>query len=79
PLAGVASRSTRTGIRIYEGFTQYNEWEFIYDPTHEALQNQQGGQPANQPGNQQGSPQGGTQGSTPSSTNPGGSRPPPRR
>ncbi|MFQ5662562.1 MAG: hypothetical protein ACE5HL_01865 [Terriglobia bacterium] len=37
PIIGVASRSTARAIRVYQGYTRYNEWEFIYDPTQEAL------------------------------------------
>jgi hypothetical protein len=32
-LAGVASRSTATGIMVYNGRTRYDEWEFVYDLT----------------------------------------------
>ncbi len=31
-IVGVASNSTRASIRLYKGHTQYNEWEFLYDP-----------------------------------------------
>jgi type II secretory pathway pseudopilin PulG len=39
PIAGVASTSTARSIRVYEGYDVYNQWEFIYDPVKEALQN----------------------------------------
>lgn len=42
PLAGVASTSTERSFRVYEGFNQYYQWEFIYDPVKEALRNQPG-------------------------------------
>jgi type II secretory pathway pseudopilin PulG len=48
PIAGVASQSTEPSIRLYEGYSRYNEWEFIYDPVKEALESQppiQGGTP----------------------------------
>lgn len=48
PIAGVASRSTKRSIKVYQGFTQYATWEFIYDPVREALQNPSG-TPANPP------------------------------
>jgi hypothetical protein len=34
-IAGVASTSEAEGILIYNERTNYNEWEFIYDPTKE--------------------------------------------
>lgn len=34
-IVGVASSSTRLSIRVYHGRQQYNEWEFIYDPSAE--------------------------------------------
>jgi len=49
PIAGVASRSTASSIRLYEGYSRYTEWEFIYDPVKEALQNQPGAQGATPP------------------------------
>jgi len=30
-IAGVASRSTDESIKVVNGYTQYDEWEFIYD------------------------------------------------
>ncbi len=42
PLAGVASRSTKRSLRIYQDYSQYSQWEFIYDPVKEALQNRPG-------------------------------------
>ena len=30
-IAGIASKSENSGIRIYNGREQYNEWEFVYD------------------------------------------------
>ena len=42
PIAGVASRSTRRSLRVYQDYSQYSQWEFIYDPVKEALQNRPG-------------------------------------
>lgn len=56
-IVGVASNSTRASIRLYRGHTQYNEWEFLYDPGAElagvALMP---GQAGTQPGTQQPGP-----------------------
>jgi type II secretory pathway pseudopilin PulG len=30
-IAGVASKSEKTSIRVYNGRQKYNEWEFVYD------------------------------------------------
>ena len=30
-IAGVASKSTATGVKVYNGKEAYNEWEFVYD------------------------------------------------
>ena len=30
-VAGVASKSKQTGVKVYHGREQYNEWEFVYD------------------------------------------------
>ncbi|MFQ5776617.1 MAG: hypothetical protein ACE5IP_01270 [Terriglobia bacterium] len=40
PIAGVASRSSKRSVKVYQGFARYDLWEFIYDPVQEALQNQ---------------------------------------
>jgi hypothetical protein len=32
-LVGVSSKSKKPSIRIYQGGTNYSEWEFIWDPT----------------------------------------------
>ena len=29
-IIGVASKSTETSLRVYNGRTKYNEWQFIY-------------------------------------------------
>jgi uncharacterized membrane protein YgcG len=67
-IVGVATKLEKRGIKIYNEREFYHEWEFIYDPTQEALQagggtglptagNQQG-QPQNGLGNTMGSPSG---------------------
>lgn len=45
PIAGVASRSRKPSIRIYEGATTYDAWEFIYDPTKDPVLVPPGGVP----------------------------------
>jgi len=30
-IAGVASKSEATGVKVYNGMKAYNEWEFVYD------------------------------------------------
>src|SRR5205085_8371877 len=50
-VIGVASKSTATSIRMYNGRTHYNEWAFIFTPTVQAP----GGIPG-QPGQRQGGP-----------------------
>lgn len=30
-IAGVASTSEATGVKVYNGKEAYNEWEFVYD------------------------------------------------
>ena len=37
PFAGVASRSPKEGIKVFDGFSIYKEWEFIFDPVAEAM------------------------------------------
>jgi type II secretory pathway pseudopilin PulG len=32
PIIGVASKSTDTSIRLYNGRSHYNEWQFVYIP-----------------------------------------------
>ena len=46
-VIGVASKSTETSIRIYNGRTHYNEWQFIYTP---ALMQPGGQRPGMRPG-----------------------------
>lgn len=48
PLAGVASRSPARAIRVFQGYEQYDHWEFIYDPTQQAAS--QPGAPTPPPG-----------------------------
>ena len=37
PIIGVASRSPRPAIKVYQGETTYNTWEFIYDLAADAV------------------------------------------
>ncbi len=30
-IAGVASKSEQSGVKVYKGYETYNEWEFVYD------------------------------------------------
>ena len=65
-IGGIASTIERTGIKVYNGMSKYNEWEFLYDLTQDKSlggvqagggqvgQNQTGGRP----GGQQQQPQG---------------------
>ncbi len=49
-IIGVGSKVNRTSLRIYDGASTYIEWEFIWDPTKDAVAvgavPQQPGQPA---------------------------------
>lgn len=36
-IAGVASKKDAQGIKIYNERTNYKEWEFLYDPTQDAM------------------------------------------
>ena len=58
-IAGVASKSKATSLRIYNGRSHYNEWQFVYVPRAAApgagapgtgAPGQRGGPGANQPG-----------------------------
>jgi len=46
PIIGVASRSPRRAIKVYQEQSYYNRWEFIYDPVAEAAKQAAGSQPA---------------------------------
>src|SRR4051794_35477208 len=35
PIVGVASTSTKEGLKEIDGRTHYNEWEFTYDPRYD--------------------------------------------
>jgi hypothetical protein len=43
PIVGVASNSTELSIRVYEDYTRYDQWEFVYDPAKQALRAAPGG------------------------------------
>ena len=58
PIVGVASTSTKEGLKEIDGRTHYNEWEFTYDPRYDNSRSAPGSgiQPGNvnpngQPGN----------------------------
>ena len=36
-VIGVASKINRSSVRIYDGSTNYREWEFIWDPTKDTI------------------------------------------
>lgn len=67
PIAGVASKSTKPSIRVYNGSSGYANWEFIYDPTKDPL--------LVQPGGVQGPGQQPKPGQTPTQPRPGMPRP----
>lgn len=68
PIAGVASRSTKPSIRVYNGSSGYANWEFIYDPTKDLV--------LVPPGGTQGPGQPPRPGQPPTQPRPGGQRPP---
>jgi type II secretory pathway pseudopilin PulG len=35
-IAGVASEAEDRGVKVYQGFEQYNQWEFVYDYRQDA-------------------------------------------
>src|SRR6185437_1865713 len=48
-LTGVASKVDRASLKVYDGGTRYNQWEFIWNPIEDQMralqqaQNQMGG------------------------------------
>lgn len=79
-IMGVASKSTATSLRIYNGRTHYNEWQFVYvaqtmrpGETTQGGSSQRGGQPGTGLGPQPQSPNGGRgQGQGPNTAGRGG-------
>lgn len=55
-IIGVGSKVGRTSIKVYNGAQIYRDWEFIWDPTRDALQSGQPGAGAPQPGTPAGQP-----------------------
>ena len=57
-VIGVASKSTETSIRLYNGRNHYNEWQFVYTPSMfgpgQSRPGMRPGQPPGQPGQMQG-------------------------
>jgi type II secretory pathway pseudopilin PulG len=45
-IAGVASKSERTGVKVYKDRETFNEWEFVYDYRKDAQMTAMGAQPA---------------------------------
>ncbi|MFB3853640.1 MAG: hypothetical protein ACE148_07430 [Vicinamibacterales bacterium] len=66
-IIGVASKSTEESIRVYNGRTHYNEWQFVYSPP--AAMPGQGGQTPGGRGQRGGS---GGRGGDPGEMGPGG-------
>ncbi len=50
-IIGVASKVNRPSIRIYDGGSTYREWEFIWDPTKDAVVVGQPAAPGTTPAN----------------------------
>jgi hypothetical protein len=57
-IIGVGSKVAKSSIKVYNGSQIYREWEFMWDPTQDALQQGQPGGP--QPGTPAGQPTGGS-------------------
>jgi hypothetical protein len=54
PIAGVASLSENSSIRLVKTYDEYDKWEFIFDfHSDPVAMAKAGGQQGNQPGNQQ--------------------------
>lgn len=49
-IIGVGSKVPQQSIRIYNGGQTYREWEFIWDPSRDAVAGVPGGAPGGQPG-----------------------------
>jgi hypothetical protein len=58
-IIGVGSKVAKSSIKVYNGQQIYRDWEFLWDPTQDAIQQGQPGGP--QPGTPAGQPQGGPQ------------------
>lgn len=58
-IIGVGSKVPKLAIMVYNGSQVYREWEFIWDPTRDAIQSGQPGAGAPQPGTPAGQPPGG--------------------
>jgi type II secretory pathway pseudopilin PulG len=46
PIVGVGSNSQESSFRVYEGYSRYDHWEFIYDPSKQATGLPAGASPA---------------------------------
>lgn len=60
-IIGVGSKVAKTSIKVYNGAQIYRDWEFLWDPTQDAIQQGQPGVSGPQPGTPAGQPQGGPQ------------------
>jgi hypothetical protein len=49
-IIGVGSKVAKSSIKVYNGSQIYREWEFMWDPTQDAVQQGQPGTGAPQPG-----------------------------
>jgi len=56
-IIGVGSKVVKTSIKVYNGAQIYRDWEFLWDPTQDALQSGQPGVGGPQPGTPAGQPQ----------------------
>ena len=75
-ISGVTSKSKEASIRVYNGRTHYNEWEFRYQPPPQAAGANSGQGVPGVGGQGRGNPQGGPQGTNPFGVpgGPGGGR-----
>jgi len=55
-IIGVGSKVARSSIKVYNGQQIYRDWEFLWDPTQDAMQQGQPGAGGPQPGTPAGQP-----------------------
>jgi type II secretory pathway pseudopilin PulG len=58
-IIGVGSKVAKSSIKVYNGQQIYRDWEFLWDPTQDAIQQGQPGVGGPQPGTPAGQPTGG--------------------
>lgn len=56
-IIGVGSKVAKTSLKVYNGAQIYRDWEFLWDPTQDAIQQGQPGVGGPQPGTPAGQPQ----------------------